>query len=201
MKLYYASGACSLSPHIVIRELGLSCELVAVDLKEKRAAGRDYRKIHPRGQVPALELDDGRVLTEGPAIVQYLADRRPEARLAPAWGTFERYQLMQWLNFVSTELHKQFGVFFRPGTDEAIKQQHRALIRARLDDVTRHLEDRAYLLGEHFTVADAYLYVMLRWAPAQGIPLTPVLHRYERAIEQRPGVRAAVMEEGLQAAA
>src|ERR1051325_5043441 len=166
MKLYYAPGACSLSPHIVSRELGIPVELEKVDNKAKTfEGGGDYWKVNPRGYVPALELDDGRMLTEGPAIVQYLADRKPDSGLAPPAGTFDRYRLQEWLNFISTELHKSFGPLFHPATPDDYKPIARDTIAKRFAVVDRHLGDGSgSLLGNTFTVADAYLFVMTLWS-------------------------------------
>ncbi|MDE1899543.1 MAG: glutathione transferase GstA, partial [Xanthomonadaceae bacterium] len=162
MKLYFAPGACSFSPHIVLRELGLPFDLVQVDLRSKATRdGRDFRAINPKGYVPTLELDDGRILTEGPAIVQYLADRKPEAGLAPANGSFERYQLQEWLNFISTEIHKQFSPLFNPDTPDAVKRQQIEKLGGRFTEVGAVLGKHDYLLAGGYSVADAYLYTVL----------------------------------------
>ena len=200
MKLYYAPGACSLSPHIVLREADLRFDLERVDLKTHRtASGVDYLQINPKGQVPALLLDERELLTEGPAIVQYIGDRVPQKKLVPPNGTMARYHLMAWLNFISTELHKQFTPLFRPDVNPRVAAQQRGLIGERLLYVQDVLADRAYLMGETFTVADAYLFVMLQWTRKFGMDLAmwPNLDDYEMRIAQRPSVRAAFAAEGL----
>lgn len=200
MKLYYSPGACSLSPHIVLREAGLPFELERVDLKTKLTeTGADYRSINPKGYVPALRLDDGEILTEGPAIVQYLADRVPDRKLAPAAGTMERYRLMEWLNFISTELHKSFGALFNPQTAEDWKAFVRGLLGQRLDYVATQLGSRAYLMGDAFSVPDAYLFTVLNWGQWTGIDVGqwPSLKDYVARIAARPAVHAALVAEKL----
>lgn len=201
MKLYYSKGACSLSPHITVCEAELPVELVEVDLQSKRTkAGEDFRLVNPNGYVPVLILDDGSKLTEGPAIVQYLADQAPDKKLAPVAGTFERYLLQQWLNFISTEIHKGgFGPLFNPAMPEAAKRIMIASLTSRLETVAEHLSNRAFLLGEHFTVADAYLFVTLRWGDYVNIDISrwPVLANYAAKISARPTVQRALKEEGL----
>ena len=158
MKLYFSPGACSLSPHIVLHELGLPFEAVQVDLKSKRLKdGADFWKINPKGYVPTLQLDDGAILTEGPSIVQYLADQKPTAVLAPANGTFARYRLQEWLNFISTELHKQFSPLFNPASTDAVKQAQQERLAERFREIVAAMGAAPYLLGDQFTVADAYL--------------------------------------------
>ena len=198
MKLYYSPGACSLSPHIVLHELGLPHEVVKVDLKAKTTEdGRDFRTINPKGYVPTLELDDGSILTEGPAIVQYLADRKPEAGLAPANGTLSRYRLQEWLNFISTELHKQFSPLFNPATPPEVKDAQKTRLLDRYGLITRTLETQDYLLPEGFSVADAYLYTTMTWAPYVDVDLSglPALARYKQRMEARPGVAATLAAE------
>jgi len=201
MKLYYSPGACSLSPHIVACEAELPVELVKVDLKSKRTeSGEDYRLINPNGYVPVLILDDGNKLMEGPAIVQYLADQAPAKKLAPLAGTFERYQLQQWLNFISTEIHKGgFGTLFNPATPEAAKQLAIGTLTLRMESVAQQLSTQAFLLGEHFTVADAYLFVTLSWGQYVNLDISrwPVLADYAAKISARPAVQKAMKEEGL----
>ncbi len=199
MKLYYAPGACSLSPHIVIREADLPVQRVRVDLRTGTTQdGVDFRTINDKGYVPALELPDGTVLTEGPAIVQYLADRKPETGLAPANGTIDRYRLQEWLNFISTELHKQFGPLFDPATEPGFRARQEERIGRRLGWVAARLGG-AYLMGERFTVADAYLFVVLSWAPHVGLNLQPwpALLAHQERVRQRPAVQEALREEGL----
>ena len=200
MKLYLAPGACSLSPHIALEEAGLSYETEAVNLKTKETAtGLDYRTINPKGSVPALKLDDGQVLTEGPAIVQYIADRKPEAKLAPAAGSMERYRLQEWLNFISTELHKNFSPLFNPKAGDDWKQAARDLLTAKFTYVAGQLKDKSYLMGEGFSIADGYLFTILRWAVAMKFDLNqwPVLPAYMERVKARPHVQAVLKAEGL----
>ena len=200
MKLYYSPGAYSLSPHITLLEAGLKATLVKVDTKtHKFAGGEDFYAINGKGYVPVLELDDGRRLTEGPAIVQYLADLRPESRLVPPAGSFERYRLQEWLNFITSELHKQYGPFFAPNTPAEYKAILRDKLRSRLEWLAGRLGGNDYLLGSQFTVADAYLYTILRWSPFVDIDLAkwPVVAAYKARVEARPHVREALLAEGL----
>ena len=200
MKLYYAPGACSLSPHIALREAGLPFELVRVDLRSKRTdAGDDYGAVNPKGSVPALALDGGEVLTEGPAVVQYLADLKPESGLAPAPGTLARYRLQEWLNFITTELHKGFAPLFKPDTPDAYKEISKANVSKRFAYLDGELAGKSYLMGETFTVADAYLFVMLAWADRMGIDLQPLanLRAYKERLAARPSVQHAMRHEGL----
>jgi len=200
MKLYYAPGTCALSPHIVLSELGLPHQLVKVSNKTKKMEdGGDYLQVNPKGYVPTLELDDGQRLTEGPAIVQYLADKVPAAKLAPANGTIERYRLQEWLNFITSELHKQFSPLFNPATPDAVKEQQRTKIAGRFDWLNRQLEGRNFLMGDQFTVADAYLFSVARWSGASGVDLGkwPALARYIERVGTRPQVQAAMKAEGL----
>lgn len=200
MKLYYSPGACSLSPHITLLEAGLPATMIKVDTKtHKLAGGEDFCAINAKGYVPVLEFDDGQRLTEGPAIVQYLADRNPGSRLAPAAGSFERYRLQEWLNFITSELHKQFGPFFAANTPAEYKPILRDKLGRRLDWLAGQLEGKDYLMGSQFTVADAYLYTILRWSPFVGIELAkwPVVAAYKARVEARPHVREALLAEGL----
>ena len=200
MKLFYAPGTCALSPHIVLSELSLPHELVKVSTKTHLMQdGSDYYQVNPKGYVPTLELDDGQRLTEGPAIIQYLADKVPAARLAPANGTFERYRLQEWLNFITSEIHKQFSPLFNPNTLDAVKEGQRTKLSGRFDWISKQLEGKDYLMGSQFTVADAYLYAVLRWSKASGIDLTkwPVLAQYVARVAARPQVQAALKAEGL----
>lgn len=201
MKLYYAPGACSLAPHIVIREADLPAELEKVDLAVKKTdSGTDFRIINPKGYVPALELEDGTLLTENAAILQYLGDRAGErAGLIPLAGSPERYRLLEWLTFVSTELHKSFGVFFIPGYPDEAKNLTRAKLAERLKFVNDHLDGRAYLHGERFSVADAYLYTVLTWTERHSIDLQPHPHlkAYRDRVAARAAVQQALREEGL----
>lgn len=200
MKLYFTPGACSLSPHIVLRETGLPFELEKVDMDTKKTAGgADFYGINPKGYVPALMLDDGQVLTEGPAIVQYLADRVPGKRLAPPAGTMERYRLMEWLNFITAELHKNFGIFFTPGATEDCKNMAHASLIKRFDIVEKHLSKNKYLVGDTFTVADAYLFTIAGWGNFVNLDLAgwPALKAYHASLMERPAVRDAMKAEGM----
>ncbi len=198
MKLYYSPGACSLSPHIVLNEAHLPYELVRVDLKTKKMEdGEDFLRVNPKGYVPVLRLDDGAILTEGPAIVQYLADLRPETRLAPPAGTLERYRLQEWLNFISSELHKQFSPLFNPQTPEPMREAQKQRLGGRFDLVVSSLDGHDFLMPQGFTVADAYLYTILTWSPAVGLSLDPwpKLRSYMERVQKRPGVSAALAKE------
>lgn len=199
MKLYYAPGACSLSPHIVLREAGADFSLVRVDLKTKKTEdGGDYTAVNPKGYVPALQLDNGELLTEGPAIIQYVADLHPAAGLAPTPGTLERARLQEWLNMLSTELHKSFTPLFRGAGDE---WKNAALdnIKRRFDFISRHLAGQPYLMGDKFSVADAYLFTILGWTGFVKIDLSPwlELQAYAQRVGARPAVQAAQRAEGL----
>ncbi|MEN3278722.1 MAG: glutathione S-transferase [Massilia sp.] len=199
MKLYFSPGACSLSPHIVLLEAGLAFTTERVDLREKRTAGgEDFRAINPKGYVPALALDDGTLLTEGPAIVQYLADLAPAAGLLPAVGNVERYKVIGWLNYISTELHKNFSPLFNPAASEDMRAHARKMLSLRLDYVARQLQEREFL-GTRFSVADAYLFTVLGWADRVQVSLAewPVLEAYRARIAQRPAVVQAMRAEGL----
>ncbi len=200
MKLYYAKGACSLSPHIVLLEAGLPFTLEKIDFAAKKtAAGVDYFTINTKGAVPALELDDGRVLTEGPAIVQYLADQKPESGLAPPAGTFERYRLIEILNYITSEVHKGFSPLFNPKISADWKASALSNLGKKLDWLTGFLDGKTYLLGDAFTVADAYLFTVLSWSAHVGVDLAkwPVLTAYHSRVAQRPKVQEALEAEGL----
>jgi glutathione S-transferase len=197
MKLYYAPGACSLSPHIVAREAGIPLELEKVDLGAKKtASGEDYRQVNPKGYVPALRLDDGSVLTEGPAIVQYLADRKPAAGLAPHAGTIERYRLQEWLGFLNSEIHKTWGALYNPKADRGPVVERLSQRLAYLEEI---LKGRPYLLPGGFSVADAYLFTLLNWAGFTHVDLSPypALVKYAERIRARPKVQEALDAEGL----
>jgi glutathione S-transferase len=200
MKLYFSPGACSLSPHIVLLEAGLPFVLEKVEFKNKKTEkGTDYLTINSKGVVPALQLDDGRVLTEGPAIVQYLADLKPDSGLAPRAGTFERYQLMEILNYITSELHKAFSPLFNPEISAEAKAAAKTVVGKKFDWLTGFLGSKTYLLGNTFTVADAYLFTVMSWSGHVGIDLKqwPVLAAYHSRIAQRPKVQQALKEEGL----
>ena len=200
MKLYYSPGACSLSPHIVLAEAGLAYSIEKVDLKAKKTeSGADFFAVNAAGYVPALVLDNGEVLTEGPAIVQYLADQAPAKKLAPPPGSFERVRLQEALNFVSTELHKSFSPLFNPAAPEETKVAARALIGRRLDVIEQKLAGRDYLLGD-FSVADAYLFTVTSWGRMVGVDIKegrPRLGEYWSRVKARAGVEQAMREEGL----
>ena len=200
MKLYYAPGACSLSPHIVMRELGIPVELKKVNTKDKTIeGGGDYWKVNARGYVPALELDNGQILTEGPAIVQYLADQKPDAGLAPKPGSFERYRVQEWLNFLTSEVHKQFSPLFKPNTPEDYKPVAKQNLATRFDWLDQQLAGKDYLMGSQFTVADAYLFVLLGWTKPTQIDLAkwPNLAAFHKRVGARPKVKEALQAEGL----
>lgn len=201
MKLYYSPGACSLSPHIVLRELGKDFELERVDAASKiTETGADFRRTNPKGYVPALELDNGEVLTEGAAIVQYLADSNRAVELAPATGTLARARLQEQLNFLASELHKAFGPLFHADASPDAKNAAPANVGRRLDLIEKTLSDgRSYLLGDSFSVADAYLFVLSSWTGPTGIGLQkwPWLQAFVERVSQRPAVKAAMAAEGL----
>lgn len=200
MKLYYSPGACSLSPHIVSRELGIPVELKKVNTKDKTIEdGGDYWKVNGRGYVPALELDNGQILTEGPAIVQYLADQKPDAGLAPKAGSFERYRLQEWLNFLTSEIHRQFSPLFKPNTPDEYKKIAKENIAARFDWLDKQLAAGDHLMGKQFTVADAYLFVLLGWTKPTQINLSrwPNLAGFHKRVGARPKVQEALQAEGL----
>lgn len=198
MKLYFAPGACSLSPHIALREADLPFELVKTDLRSKATSdGTDYLKLNPKGYVPALLLDDGSLLTEGPAIVQYVADLAPQKQLAPANGSMARYRLQEWLAFISTELHKAFSPLFDPSTPAEGKQAALDRLSRRLTWLAEQVGDQDYLLGQHFTVADGYLFTVLNWSRFVGLDLSrwPNLVAYVERVRARPAVHAALEAE------
>lgn len=200
MKLYYSNGACSLSPHIVLREAGLPFTLVRASTKTHALDdGTDFYTINPKGSVPVLELDNGERLTEGPAIVQYLADQAPDKHLAPANGTWPRYRLQEWLNFITSEIHKGYSPLFRPDTPEEFKTIARATLAKRYAYVDGKLAGRHYLMGEQFTVADAYLFVVTTWAQYVGVDLSSYanLGAFMARVSARPAVQAALEAEGL----
>lgn len=200
MKLYYSPGACSLSPHIVLRESGLAFEPVQASTKtHKLADGTDYYTINPKGYVPLLELDNGERLSEGPAIVQYIADQVPAKGLAPANGTMARYRVQEWLNFISTELHKGFSPLFNPAMPEEAKALARTRLGDRLRWVDEQLEGKAYLMGDTFCVADAYLFTVAGWGRHVGVDIAPLknLSAFTARMAARPAVQEAMRAEGL----
>ncbi len=200
MKLYYSPGACSLSPHIALREAGLPFEPVMASTKtHKLADGTDFYTINPLGYVPVLELDDGRRLREGPAIVQYIADQVPAKQLAPANGTFERYQLQEWLTFIGTEIHRGFGPLFNPATPADYKPVVKERLQQRLQWVDGQLAGREYLMGDQFTVADGYLFTTCSWCKYVGVDISTLSHlqSYMARVAARPAVQEALKAEGL----
>ena len=199
MKLYFSPGTCSLSPHIAACEAGLTIELVPVNIKtHKLSDGSDYYAINPKGSVPVLELTDGKRLTEGPAIVQYIADQAPQTKLAPANGTWERYRLQEWLNFITSELHKGFSPLFNPKSPEEAKTLARDKLNERLKWVDEQLQGKSYLMGETFSVADGYLFTVAGWGKFVGVDLTSLtqLSAFMTRVAARPAVQAALKAEG-----
>jgi glutathione S-transferase len=203
MKLYFAPGACSLSPHIIVREAGLNIDLEQVNNQEKKTkSGQDFWTVNPKGQVPVLELDNGEKLTEGPVVVQYLADQKPASGLLPPVGSMDRYRVQEWLNFITSELHKSCGPIFRPTTPEEFKMISKENLAKRFDYLDKQVTGRQYLMGDKFTVADAYLFTVLRWTARIEMDLAkwPNLKAYFDRVAARPKVHEAMKEEGLIAA-
>ena len=204
MKLYYAPGACSLSPHIALLEAGLPYDLVKVDLRAKKLEnGDDFLKVNPKGQVPALALDNGEIVTEGPVIVQMIADKVPARNLAPARDSDERYKLLDWLTYINGELHKNIGPLFNPMLSDEAKAVFKDRAMGKFRYVDSQLAGRDYVLGKQFTVADGYLYVMLRWADGMKFDLSGLnnLLAYKDRVAARPKVQEALVKEGLVKAA
>ncbi|MFN3438127.1 MAG: glutathione transferase GstA [Acidovorax sp.] len=200
MKLYFSPAACSLSPHILLRECGFSFDLEKVDTaRHQTADGQDFYAINPKGQVPVLELDDGSRLTEGPVIAQYIADQAQATQLMPVAGTLARYRVMEWQNYVSTELHKSFTPLFHTDLDTNAKAALAALLRKKMDWLDAQLQHGPYLTGEHFTAADAYLFVVLGWAKFVKLDISDLAHlqAFMRRVAFRPAVQAAMRAEGL----
>ena len=200
MKLYHSPGACSLSPHIVLRESGLAFDLVKVDLKTHRTEdGTDFYSVNPKGPVPVLEIANGERLTEGPAIVQYIADQVPAKNLAPGNGTMPRYRLQEWLNFITSELHKGYSPLFSPDTPEATRATAKAKLGERLAYVDGRLANQDYLLGDTFSVADAYLYAVVSWSANVGVEIGHLarLKAFMDRMTSRPAVQEALRAEGL----
>ncbi|MHB1140442.1 MAG: glutathione transferase GstA [Sulfuricaulis sp.] len=200
MKLYYTPGACSMAVNITLHESGQKFDLVKVDLSQhKTESGEDYYTINPKGYVPALKLDNGEVLTEDAVLLQYVADQKPEAGLAPKAGTMERYRLLEWLNFISSEMHKTLGALFNPGITPEWKQDRIALFGRRCDYLVKALGSKPYLMGDKFTIADAYLFTILGWADYFKLDMGkwPALRQYSTRIAARPAVQAAMKAEGL----
>jgi glutathione S-transferase len=200
MKLYYAPGACSLSPHIALKEAGIPFDLVKVDLKAKKLEdGSDYLALNPKGQIPAVGMDNGDVLTEGAVIVQMIADKVPGKKLVPAAGTTERYRAQEWLNFVSTELHKNFSPLFNPAIPDDVKAFFKDRIASKFTYINKALTGNDYLMGSQFTVADGYLFTILRWADGQKVDISGMenLVAYKARVAARPMVQEALKAEGL----
>jgi glutathione S-transferase len=199
MNLYYSPGACSLAPHIVMREAGFPVDLKKVDLKAKQFEGGDYKAVNGKGYVPAVKLDDGTVLTEAPVIMQYLADQKPDAGLAPKAGSMDRYRLQEWLNFITSELHKGMGNFFNPALTEDWRKAVTDRLSLRMDWLAKQLEGKKYLMGDKFSVADAYLFTILNWAGPSKFDMGkwPVLQEYHKRVAARPKVQEALKAEGL----
>lgn len=200
MKLYYSPGTCSLSPHIVLHEAGLAFTPVRVSTRShKLQDGTDYYGINPLGYVPLLELDDGTRLREGPAIVQYIADQVPAKNLAPAAGTLARYRLQEWLTFIGTEIHKQYSPLFYPGTPDETKATQKTKLRSRYEWLDQQLAGKDYLMGEHFTVADGYLFTVTNWAKPTGLDIADLanLQAWHARVGARPAVQQALKAEGL----
>ena len=200
MKLYYSPGACSMAPHIVLREAGFKFDIEKVDIPNKKTAGGDdFWKINPKGYVPALKLDDGQVLTEVGVICQYLADQKPESGLAPKFGTMERYQLMEMLNFAATEIHKQIGALFNPKMSAEMKEVQLGVIERRFNALEKSLEGKQYSMGDKFSVADAYLYTVLNWTRVHKIDLGkwPNIKDFMSRVGARPAVQETLIAEGL----
>ncbi len=198
MKLYFSPGACALHPQITLREAGLDFDLVRVDIRaHKLADGTDFYAINPKGYVPVLELDDGTRLTEGAVIDQYVADRKPEAKMLPPVGTMERLRVLEWLNFIATELHKQFTPLFNPSVSDADKDAQRGRVGTRFDLIEKELASKPYLTGDTFTVADAYLFNMTRWTKHTGIDLArwPAITAFVARVGERPTVKASLEAE------
>ena len=204
MKLYYSPGACSLSPHIALLEAGLPYDLVKVDLRAKKLEnGDDFWKVNPKGQVPALALDSGELVTEGPVIVQMIADKAPARHLAPARDSAERYKFLEWLNFITTELHKNFSPLFQPAIPDDVKNFFKERLIAKFKYVDSQLAGRDYLMGKQFTVADGYLFVMLAWAERLNLDLQGFVNlmAYKARVANRPKIKEALTKEGLLKAA
>ena len=200
MKLYYAAGACSLSPHIVALEAGIPLQLEKVDTKTKLTEhGQDYLQINPKGYVPALVLDDGELLTEGPAIVQYLADLKPQSQLVPANGTTARYRVQEMLGYINSELHKSYSPLFKAETPDVAKQERREYLRKRYALLEQHLAKHPWLVGDHFSVADAYLFTVTNWAKHVALDLSEfaAINDFQQRVAARPKVQAAMEAEGL----
>ncbi|HEY6123513.1 MAG TPA: glutathione transferase GstA [Steroidobacteraceae bacterium] len=200
MQLYFSPGACSLASHITAREAGLPLDLTRADTKTKKLEdGSDYFAINSKGAVPALKLDNGQVLTEGVAIMQYLADQKPETNLAPKNGTLERYRVQEWLNYITSEVHKSFSPLWNPANEQVVKDYALTNLKKKFDWLNVQLAGKKYLTGDTFTIADAYLFTVVNWANPLGIDLTPwpALKEFQARVAARPHVQEAMAAEGL----
>lgn len=197
MKLYLTPGTCSMASTIALHEAGIPFDLVKVDKRTKRADGVDFLTINPKGYVPAVQLDDGRVLTENVAVLQYIGDLNPAAKLAPPAGTFDRYRLQEWLSFINSEIHKSFAPLFSSEATDDTKTYHRNYLNKRLAYVEKALGDKKYLMGDDFTIADAYLFTVLGWGAHVGVDIGPRLKAYVDGVRARPHVIEAMTAEGL----
>ncbi len=199
MKLYYSPGACALASQIILREANLKFDLVKTDLKTKQTANGDFKKVNPKGYIPVLELDTGEVLTEGAAILQWIADQVPEKNLVPRWGTKERYKALEWLNFIATELHKGISIFFSPEVKDEVRESLLKKLHLRLEVLDQHLRSNTFILGNGFTVADAYAFNILRWTQLLKIDISSYasILRLMETVSTRDSVRAAIAAEGL----
>jgi glutathione S-transferase len=197
MKLYLTPGTCSMASNIALREAGIPFEIAKVDKRTKRVDGVDFTTINPKGYVPALRLDDGQVLTENVAVLQYIADLEPATKLAPPAGTMDRYRLQEWLSFINSELHKSFSPLFSPEATEDVKTHARNYLAKRLAYLDTALGDKKYVMGDEFTIADAYLFTVLGWGSRVGVDIGPKLQAYVDRIRTRPHVIEALTAEGL----
>ena len=200
MELYFSPGACSLASHITAREAGIPVELKRADTKTKKLVdGSDYLAVNSKGAVPALRLDNGQVLTEGVAIMQYLADQKPGSKLAPAAGTLERYRLQEWLNYITSEVHKSYSPLWNPNADPKVKEYTQANLEKKLDWINGQLAGKKHLTGDTFTIADAYLYTVINWSffLGQNLDKWPALREFHGRVAARPAVQAALEAEGL----
>jgi len=200
MQLYFSPGACSLASHIAAREAGIPIELKRADLKAKKLEdGSDYLAVNSKGAVPALRLDNGQVLTEGPVILQYLADQKPESNLAPKAGTIERYRVQEWLNYITSEVHKGFSPLFNAANDPAVKEYALANLKKKFDWINAQLTGKKYLTGDTFTIADSYLFAVVNWGNGVGIDLSawPALKEFHARVAARPKVKEAMEAEGI----
>ena len=200
MKLYFSKGACSLVVRIIINEIGLDCEYESIDIRAKKTqTGEDYLSINPKGAVPAIQLKDGKLLTENAVILQYLADTSNASHLLPSIGDFNRYRVLEWLNYITTDLHKGIGIMFNPKITQDLRDTiFIPIVKNKFNYINKHLQNHRYLAGDHFTLPDAYLFVMMRWAANFHIDLTECEHlvRYSKELSNRPSIQASLKQEG-----